>query len=151
MTSNYSPHNPPPYVVSASSTFTPNDPYENNWVYAGSFSSSTRSFPVMVCLVCEAATDSHFCSLCRSALLQLRKEYVAETVEVLLEEEGTVRLHQAFTATGNLTHAVRLIRRGKYQERAICGVRIVEAKARKFESGEKGALCSRCMSGLGAA
>ena len=124
----------------------------NVGIFSGT-SSNLSWFAKTQCLVCESETDGYLCALCRAALLQVRKQYVAETVQDLLDtgSEEYVRLHQGLTRSGGLTHAVRLIRRGEYQPRSICGVRIVEAKARKFEAADEGTKCSRCVRGLGTA
>jgi hypothetical protein len=129
----------------------------------GASFSSASTWVAATCVLCDA--ESHvedvsrwgtvvFCDLCKRALLQARKNYVAESVEILLygeRKDEKVKFHQGFTQSGKLTHAVRLIKKGEYQPRAICGVRIMEAKARKFDSAERGTACSRCLGSLGTA
>jgi hypothetical protein len=62
----------------------------------------------------------------------------------LMEMEGKddMKLHQGFTNTGSLTHAVVLIKRGEYEKRALCGVRVMETTARYFSGAEQ--QCNRC-------
>lgn len=110
------------------------------------------------CYLCEVeisrdalSVPIRFCSLCRAALMEARKKYLAQSIKELwpeYEREEAVYLHQGLTESGKLVHAVRLIKKGEYRPRAVCGVRIAVAKPRKFESVERGVACSRCLGNL---
>ena len=111
-----------------------------------------------LCYLCEVeisrdalSIPMRFCSFCRAALMEVRKKYLAQSIKELwpeYEREEEVKLHQGFTESGKLVHAVRFVKRGEYQPRAICGVRIAMAKSRMFESVERGMACSRCLGSL---
>ncbi len=84
------------------------------------------------------------CDLCQSAVLDARKNMLQGMMYDLMEMEGKddMKLHQGFTNTGGLTHAVVLIKRGEYMKRALCGVRVIETTARYFAKADS--QCARC-------
>ena len=95
------------------------------------------------CIVCGEA-GFVLCGTCQSAVLEARKNMLQGMMYDLMEMEGKddMKLHQGFTNTGGLTHAVVLIKRGEYMKRALCGVRVIETTARYFAKADS--QCARC-------